>query len=98
MSTRSDANSLTRKSTTLIPYDMHPRGGTWGVSAGTTLPERRSLKRILNDDNVIKDIVDADLSDTRRKHYDAWRHLHGWKEEGEYTFYSMKIGRSPGLE
>ncbi|TIC00648.1 DNase I-like protein [Wallemia mellicola] len=71
---------------------MHPRGGTWGVSAGTTLAERRSLKRILNEQDVMKDISDADMDSKRRKHYDAWRHTHGWDEQGEYTFYSMRIG------
>ncbi|TIA90446.1 hypothetical protein E3P99_01554 [Wallemia hederae] len=81
-----------------VAHDVHPRGGTWGVSAGTTIAERRSLKRVLNDATLMTDITDADLSDTRRKHYDAWRHLHGWDEEGEYTFYSMKIGgRGSGI-
>ncbi|TIA99814.1 hypothetical protein E3P92_02377 [Wallemia ichthyophaga] len=78
--------------TTPVPRDMHSGGGTWGLSAGTTLPERRSLKKILNDETVMKDIVDAKLSHDRRKHFDAWRQLHGWEEEGEFTFYSMKIG------
>ena len=83
---------LIAHSTAPVAHDVHPRGGTWGVSAGTTIAERRSLKRVLNDATVMTDIRDADLSDTRRKHFDAWRHLHGWDEEGEYTFYSMKIG------